>query len=100
MTDWTLRHAVLNCLCSKTRVSVGGWTKLTWGLWSVKQHRDCLYYSVFSFVLLVFSLSNTVSLLEVVGVRRVRSTVNNRVHEADHSHRLDSSRITLRLRRP
>jgi len=43
------------------------------------------------------SLSNTVSILDIFGVERARSTVHNWVHKADYSPKKDAPRITLRL---
>jgi hypothetical protein len=46
------------------------------------------------------SLSNTVSILEIFGVERVRSTVHNWVHKADLQPEDGQARITLRLMKP
>ncbi len=45
------------------------------------------------------SLSNTVSVLEISGVERARSTVHNWVHKADLQPELVGGRITSRLTR-
>ena len=45
------------------------------------------------------SLSNTVSILDIFGVERARSTVHNWVHKPIYSPSLVGLRITLRLTR-
>ena len=43
------------------------------------------------------SLSNTVSMLEIFGVERARSTVHNWIHKADLQPTSEKNPITLRL---
>ena len=46
------------------------------------------------------SLSNTVSILELFGVQRARSTVHDWVHKVIYSLQMDTIRITLPLTKP
>ncbi|ELZ97178.1 putative IS240-type transposase (ISH102) [Haloferax mediterranei ATCC 33500] len=46
------------------------------------------------------SLSGTVSILEIFGVKRARSTVHNWVHKADLQPTAVDARITLRSMKP
>lgn len=53
----------------------------------------------FQIHLVGLSVSNTVSILEMIGIERAQSTVQNCVHKTD-SPKLVDARITWRLMRP
>jgi transposase-like protein len=61
----------------------GASARSSWILWDERRHRRALMKLSIQFHPIGLSLSNTVSILDILGVERARSTVHNWIHKAD-----------------